>query len=162
MSPEEVARSYFDRVAARDVPGMMDHWKPGGVGDIHGVAVLTAPGTYSEWFGNLFAAFPDFRFEVLEVVADDTKAAVRWRATGSFTGDATFEGLRANGAELAVEGFDLLTVEDDKIVSNEAYMNAAEMARQLGALPPQGSAPEKAMTGLLNLKTRATEALKRR
>jgi predicted ester cyclase len=161
VTAEEVARAYFDRIAARDVPGMMELWKPGGVGNIHGVAVLEAPGAYSEWFSNLFAAFPDFAFEVLEVVADDTKAAVRWRSRGSFTGDATFEGLRANGAELDIEGFDLLTVEDDKIVSNEAYLNGAEMARQLGALPPQGSAPEKAMTGLLNLKTRAMEALKR-
>jgi steroid delta-isomerase-like uncharacterized protein len=161
MSAESVAREYFGRIAARDVPGMMEFWRPGGVGDIHGVAVLEAPGTYSEWFSNLFAAFPDFAFEVLEVVADETKAAVRWRASGSFTGDAAFEGLQANGAELEVEGFDLLTVEDGKIVSNEAYMNAAEMARQLGALPPQGSVPERAMTGLLNLKTRAAQALKR-
>ena len=33
-------------------------------------------------------------------------------------------------------------------------MNGAEMMRQLGALPPAGSAPEKAMTAALNLKTR--------
>jgi steroid delta-isomerase-like uncharacterized protein len=158
---ESVAREYFGRIAARDVDGMMALWKPGGIGNIHGVAVLTAPGTYSEWFSNLFTAFPDFAFEVLEIVADDGKAAVRWRATGSFTGDASFEGLLPNGAELEVEGFDLLTVEDGRIVSNEAYMNGAEMARQLGALPPQGSPPERAMTALLNLKTRATGLLKR-
>jgi len=33
-------------------------------------------------------------------------------------------------------------------------MNGAEMMRQLGALPAAGSAPEKAMTAALNLKTR--------
>jgi hypothetical protein len=41
-------------------------------------------------------------------------------------------------------------------------MNAADMARQLGALPPQGSLPEKAMTGALNLKTRLLGYLRSR
>ena len=36
------------------------------------------------------------------------------------------------------------------------------MARQLGALPPTDSLPEKAMLGALNLKTRIAAALKRR
>ena len=36
-----------------------------------------------------------------------------------------------------MEGFDLLTVADEKIVGNQAYLNGAEMARQLGALPPR-------------------------
>jgi hypothetical protein len=35
------------------------------------------------------------------------------------------------------------------------------MARQLGALPPAGSLPEKALTGVLNLKTRLTARFKR-
>ena len=39
---EEVARSYFERVAARDPDGMMDHWTPGGTGHIYGLAELTA------------------------------------------------------------------------------------------------------------------------
>jgi hypothetical protein len=41
-------------------------------------------------------------------------------------------------------------------------MNGAEMARQLGALPPTDSPQEKAMIAALNLKTRATRALRRR
>ena len=55
-----------------------------------------------------------------------------------------------------MQGCDVLTVRDGRIQHNDAYMNGAEMMRQLGALPPVGSAPEKAMTTVLNLKTRLT------
>ena len=88
------------------------------------------------------------------MLAVGEKAAVHWRATGSFSGSARFEGLEPNGARVDVQGCDVLTVREGKVVHNDAYMNGAEMARQLGALPPQGSGPEKAMTALLNLKTR--------
>jgi steroid delta-isomerase-like uncharacterized protein len=161
-SAEEIARSYFERVSARDVAGMMDHWEPGGIGRIFGIAELRAPDTYSEWFSNLFAAFPDFRFEVLDVVADDGQAAVQWRATGTFSGDARFEGMIATGAAVELRGCDVLTVRDGKLVSNHAYTNSADLARQLGALPPQGSTPERLMTGLLNLRTRAAAVFRRR
>ncbi len=40
-------------------------------------------------------------------------------------------------------------------------MNGAQMAQQLGALPPAGSLPERAMLAALNLKTRAARALRR-
>ena len=54
----------------------------------------------------------------------------------------------------------MLTIEDGLIVENRAYMNATEMARQLGAMPPAGSLPEKAMFGALNAKTAAVAAIR--
>jgi predicted ester cyclase len=129
---------------------------------IHGVVEMRVPDDLRAWFGNLFAAFPDFTFEILEVMATGEKAAVRWHATGTFDGSARFEGLDPNGARIDLEGCDVLTVRDGLIVRNDAYMNGAEMARQLGALPPQGSAPEKAMTAVLNLKTRLSERIRAR
>jgi steroid delta-isomerase-like uncharacterized protein len=149
-----VAREYFEAVAAQDLEAMVAPWQPGSPDVIHGVVEMRVPDDLRTWFGNLFAAFPDFRFEILEIVAAGEKAAVRWHATGTFSGSGRFEGLDPNGAGVDLEGCDVLTVRDGKIVRNDAYMNGAEMARQLGALPPAGSAPEKAMTAALNLKTR--------
>jgi steroid delta-isomerase-like uncharacterized protein len=151
-----VARSYFDAVAARDLDAMVAPWRPGSPDVIHGVVEMRVPEDLRSWFGDLFAAFPDFRFEILEVVAEGEKAAVRWHATGTFDGSGRFEGLDPNGATVDIEGCDVLTVRAGQIVRNDAYMNGAEMARQLGALPPAGSGPEKAMTAALNLKTRLT------
>ena len=158
---ESVARAYFDAVARRDVEAMAACWQPGSLDLIHGVAELRVPEDLRTWFGNLFAAFPDFRFEVLDVVTTGEKAAVRWHATGTFDGTGRFEGLLPNGGRVDVEGCDVLTVRDGLVVHNDAYMNGAEMARQLGALPPAGSLPERAMTGALNLKTRLGARLKR-
>jgi predicted ester cyclase len=149
-----VARGYFEAVARRDLDAMTAFYEPGGSGEIHGLVELEVPGTYRAWFGGLFESFPDFSFEILDVMSAGEKAAVRWRARGSFTGSARFEGLEPNGARIDVQGCDVLTIREGRIHRNDAYMNGAEMARQLGALPPQGSLPEKAMTGALNLKTR--------
>jgi steroid delta-isomerase-like uncharacterized protein len=156
-----VARAYFEAVAARDLDAMVEFYEPGGAGEIHGLVELTAPLSYRAWFANLFAAFPDFRFEILDVVAEGEKAAVRWRATGTFSGEAHFEGMAPTGARVDLSGCDMLTIRNGKIHRNDAYMNGAQMAQQLGALPPPGSLAERITLGALNFKTRLTQALRR-
>jgi predicted ester cyclase len=158
---EAVARAYFDAVARQDLDAMCAPWAPCAADVLHGVAELEAPAGVREWFGALFAAFPDFRFEVLDVMAGGEMVAVHWRATGTFDGNGRFEGLRPNGARVAIQGCDVLTVRDGFIQRNDAYLNGAEMARQLGALPPAGSAPERAMTAALNAKTALRSRLAR-
>jgi predicted ester cyclase len=157
---EQIARSYFGRVAARDPDGMMEHWTPGGQGHIDGVAELVAPDSYAAWFRSLFAAFPDWQFEVLSITAEDDRAAVHWRATGTFNGTGSFEGVLPTGASIDISGIDLLQIKDGKLIELWAYGNGMELARQLGMMPPQGSAPERAMLGALNLKTRAVNAIR--
>jgi len=151
---ESVARAYFDAVAKRDVEAMAACWQPGTLDVIHGVVEMRVPGDLRTWFGSLFASFPDFSFEVLDVVATGEKAAVRWHATGTFDGTGRFEGLLPNGGRVDIEGCDVLTVRDGLVVRNDAYMNGAEMARQLGALPPRGSFAERASAALVNLRTK--------
>jgi predicted ester cyclase len=157
-----VGRAYFEAVGRRDLDAMTEFYEPGGVGEIHGLVSLTAPDSYRVWFGSLFRAFPNFEMEILDVLATGDKVAVRWRATGTFDGTARFERLEPNGSKIDVQGCDVLTIRDGRIHHNDAYMNGAEMARQLGALPPQGSPPERALTAFLNLKTRLARKLHRR
>jgi predicted ester cyclase len=157
-----VARAYFEAVGRRDLDAMTGFYEPGGTGEIHGLVELTVPDSYRAWFGDLFRAFPDFEFEILDVMATGEKAAVRWRARGSFSGTVRFEGLEPNGARIDVQGCDVLTIRESRIQRNDAYMNGTDMARQLGALPPAGSLPEKALTAALNLKTGLVRRLHRR
>ena len=160
-STAEVARSYFEAVARQDVDAMEAHYEPGGGGPIHGLVDLKVGENYREWFETLFRAFPDWKFEILNLVAEGERAAVEWRATATFDGDARFEGLEPNGAKLDIQGCDMVTIRDGRISRIDAYASGTEIARQLGALPPQGSVAERGMTGALNLKTRATKALRR-
>jgi predicted ester cyclase len=156
-----VARSYFEAVAARDVEAMIDHWEPGRVGYLYGIAELRVPEGYRQWFGNMFRAFPDFEMNAVDIVGAGELAAVRWRATGTFTGPARFEGLAPTGARVELEGCDMLTVRDGLIRENHAYTNGAELARQLGALPPTGSLAERGLTGALNARTATAAAFRR-
>jgi steroid delta-isomerase-like uncharacterized protein len=157
----EVARSYFEAVRRRDVEAMESHYVKGPIGRIHGLVDLEVGGNYRAWFESLFRAFPDWKFEILDIVAEGDRAAVEWRATGTFSGDARFEGMEPNGAKVEVQGCDVVTIRDGKLVDNQAYTSGTEIARQLGVLPPQGSVAERGMTGALNLKTRATKLLRR-
>jgi len=160
-SAKQVATAYFDAVAAQDTEAMMELWEPGGVGYIHGIAELRAPQGYHEYFGNMFRAIPDFRFEILDMVAYGEKAAVRWRARGHFTG-GRFEGLAPTGAAVDIEGLDLLTIRDGLIRENRAYLNGTELARQLGAMPPAGSIGEKGMLAMVNARTSVVAAIRNR
>jgi steroid delta-isomerase-like uncharacterized protein len=160
-SAKQVATAYFDAIKARDVDAMVAVWKPGGTDHFYGMAELRVPEDLRAWFGNLFRAFPDFVMEVADMVAYGDKAAVRWTATGTFTGPGKFEGLTATGSRVELEGLDLLTISDGLIVENRAYTNAMEMARQMGAMPPAGSVGEKAMFGAVNARTAAAGAIQR-
>ncbi|HEY6549744.1 MAG TPA: nuclear transport factor 2 family protein, partial [Solirubrobacterales bacterium] len=95
-----VARGYFEAVGRRDVEAMTSFWEPGAPDVIHGVVDMKVPDDLRAWFGNLFASFPDFRFEILDVLTAGEKAAVRWHATGTFNGSVPFEGLMPNGGRV--------------------------------------------------------------
>ncbi|HSJ16931.1 MAG TPA: ester cyclase [Solirubrobacterales bacterium] len=151
----DVARGYFDAVAARDPQAIAGWYEPGSIDRLVGMAALRAPDEVREWFAALFAAVPDFSFEVLDLVAGGDKAAVRWRSRGTFNGTGKFEGIAPTGASLDVEGFDLLTVADAKVTSNHAYINGMDMARQMGVMPPAGSLADRAMLAATNARIAA-------
>ena len=154
MSTAEVAKRYFGALAARDVDGAVACWSPGGIDRFVGQRELVAPEGVREYFSALFAAFPDFAMEVVELTCAEDRAAVRWRATATFAGPGDFEGFAPNGAHVGIEGCDVVTVADEQIVSNHAYLDSGDVARQLGVLPPAGSPAEQRLTRLANLRTR--------
>ena len=160
-SAKQVATSYFDAIAKRDLDAMAACWEPGSLDHLYGMADLRVPEDLRAWFGNLFAAMPDFSMSVADMVAYGEKAAVRWTATGTFTGPARFEGLAPTGASVALEGLDLLTIRDGKVHENFAYTNATEIARQLGAMPPAGSMGERTMLGAVNTRTAVVSWIRR-
>ena len=156
MASADVVRRYFEAVGARDLDTALAMWAPGGVERVVGQRELTAPDGVRAQLGELHGAFPDLAWEVLDLIADGDRVAVRWRATGTFAGPGTFQGFAANGARLEMEGCDVLTLNaDQKIERLEAYVDSGDVARQLGVLPPAGSRAEQNLTKLANVRTRA-------
>jgi glyoxylase-like metal-dependent hydrolase (beta-lactamase superfamily II)/predicted ester cyclase len=142
MSTRAVAKDYFDAIARRDIERMVALWKPGGREFIRGQVDTTAPDGVRAFFTELFGAVPDFDLQVQDMVVDKGRAAVRWRATGTFCGETPFKGLDPNGARLELEGCDVLQIDDDLIVANDAFSDSMAFARQIGMMPAEGSPAE--------------------
>jgi hydroxyacylglutathione hydrolase len=151
---EEVARAYFEAHERRDLDTVAGLWEPGKTARIIGVVDLAAPDELRAYFESLYDAFPDFQIRIVSITAQDERAWVRWRLTGTFAGPGSFEGLEPTGARLSIEGADLLEVHDGRVHSLDAYTDNATIARQLGVLPPQNSTMEQRMTKATNLRTR--------
>ncbi|MGZ4295206.1 MAG: ester cyclase, partial [Solirubrobacteraceae bacterium] len=158
-STSDIAKRYFSALAAHDLDEATACWKPGAIDRLVGAQELVAPDGIRAYFGELFGAFPDFDLEVLELTTARQRTAVRWRARGTFAGPGTFQGFAPNHASLVLEGCDVVTVVDDLIVRNDAYIDSGDIARQLGLLPAAGSPAEARLTRLANLRTKALRAV---
>jgi glyoxylase-like metal-dependent hydrolase (beta-lactamase superfamily II)/predicted ester cyclase len=154
VSTSDVAKRYFSAIGAHDLDAATELWVPGSIDRFVGQQDLIAPEGVRQYFSELYAAMPDFSLEVLDLTTARNRTAVRWRARGTFAGPGFFQGLAPNGARLVLEGCDVLTVEDDKITHNDAFLDTSSIARQLGVLPPLGSAAEARLAGLANVRTR--------
>ncbi|HEX6458410.1 MAG TPA: ester cyclase [Thermoleophilaceae bacterium] len=157
----EVALASIEGVHKRDLDqivaaGHPDHYVDDfvAIGEFHGKDGVRA------FFAELFDAMPDFELTVEHVVADERTAAVKWRASGTFTG-APFQGIRATGRPVQLRGVDFFEIEDGLIRRNTVFYDGATFARQIGMLPPQGSLPDRVVLRLFNLKTRITRPFRR-
>jgi len=158
-SATDMARRYFGALSEHDLDEVAACWKPGSLERLVGQQDLVAPEGIRAYFGALFEAFPDFRLEILDCTTARGRTAVRWRAAGTFAGPGSFQGFEPNGARLELEGCDVLTVADDQIIHNDAYIDTGDLARQLGVLPPAGSPAELRLARVANLRTRVQRRL---
>jgi steroid delta-isomerase-like uncharacterized protein len=147
-----VVDDYFAALARRDVEAMASLWAPDGEEHISGQVDAVGPGGVREYFTEFFEAFPDFALEVRSTVNEGERAAVHWTAVGTHLGPLW--GVEPTGARVDFEGIDLLEVRDGLIVRNDAVADTLSIARQLGLVPPGGSAAEHRLFSVFNAKTR--------
>ncbi len=154
VAAAEIAKRYFAALNAHDLDQASALWAADAVDRFVGGEEVVGPAGVREYFTALFAAFPDFSLEVLDATSARGRTAVRWRARGTFAGPADYEGFTPNGSQIELEGCDVLTVSDDLIQHNDAYIDTGALARQLGFLPPAGSKQEQRFQKLANARTR--------
>jgi predicted ester cyclase len=159
--PKEVARGYFTAIARQDLDEALACWRPGSIDYLAPVGELLAPDGMRTYFSGVFASFPDFTYEVREMIGEGDCVAVLWRARGTFTG-RPLDGIHATGAALTAEGIDLVRVEDGLIVRIDSFWDDAATGRQIGLLPPRGSGQERLLIALFNLRMRLAPMLRRR
>lgn len=156
-SRTEIAKRYFHALNQHDLEAAGRCWAESGIDRLVGEEEVLGPAGVRQYFRELLAAFPDFSIEVLDATSSRQRTAVRWRAKATFAGPASYRGIEPNGARIEIEGCDVLTIDDDLIQLGDAYLNAADLARQLGVLPPAGSASEARLVRLTNLRTKLRE-----
>ena len=161
-SAATVAKAYMAAIGAQRIDDALTYWDPDGRDNLVGLAELTGHAEIRAYFTDLFKAMPDLKLEILSTSTTGETSAVRWRGTATFDGTGRFQGLAPNGRRIEIEGCDVFIVRDGLIRENNAYINGMDLAQQLGALPPAGSAPEKAMLGAINAATAARKRLAER
>ncbi|GAC1514960.1 MAG: hypothetical protein NVS2B16_22520 [Chloroflexota bacterium] len=80
----------------------------------------------------LRGAFPDWRSQVEELVAEDDRVAEWW--TGLGTHRADFQGIPATGRQVAVPGTVFYRIGAGRIVEFRGQFDRLSMMEQLGAL----------------------------
>jgi len=153
-TPTEIVTRYFRALSDHDLETAGALWAPAGVDRFVGQRDVVGPDGVRGHFRELLGAFPDFRLELLEMIGEGGRVTARWAARGTFAGPGSFQGFAPNGAQIEIEGCDVLRIEDGLIVHNDAYLDTGELARQLGLLPAAGSAAEAGLARLANLRTR--------
>ena len=154
-----MATRYFEAIDARDLDAAVAMWADGGRENVRGQVDVTAPDGVRDYIGELLGAVPDLRFEIVSTTTQDERCGVQWRLTGTFAGPGSLSGIAPTGDPMVIEGFDLLTVRDGLIESNDAYPDSIALPRQLGMMPPQGSTADQRLTSAFNAKTRLTSRL---
>ncbi len=156
---ESIARRYFAAIDARDLEQAVSLWAQDGRENVRGQVDTRAPEGVREFIGALIDAIPDLSMQIVSTTTEADRCGVQWRLTGTFAGPGSFAGVAPTGNPIELEGFDLITVRDGLIESNDAFSDSMTFARQIGMLPPQGSGAEQRMTGAFNAKTRLTARL---
>jgi predicted ester cyclase len=86
-------------------------------------------------FAEFRTAFPDWREEIVALVAEEDTVAGRFRCSGTHLGE--FLGEAPTGKRMEVEEVFFLRTEDGKFVDFWALEDSMGRMRQLGLLPPR-------------------------
>jgi steroid delta-isomerase-like uncharacterized protein len=106
---------------------------------------------------NIWRAFPDMRLE-----RDDgpfphphaPRFSMAWRASGTHQGPIDPPGLAATGRRVEIAVREIGELRDGLLCRLQIVLDMAELMRQLGVLPAQGSAGERAMVAMQRLQAK--------
>ena len=159
VSNAELVRWTFDNINRRDSSVLRQVWTAETVVRFPD-RTCNGADEIAAYFDEAFAAMPDWHMEVVSIAAQDDDVFVHWHLTGTHNGPLL--GIEPTGKPLAVDGMDHFVVRNGKVVSNFVIFDQMQYARQIGMMPPDGSAADKAVKRLFNVRTTVAQRLARR
>lgn len=112
------------------------------------------------YFQSAFDGLPDWSMDVRSIGSQGDDVYMHWHLRGTHGGPLL--GIDPTGRALAIDGLDHFVVRDGKVVSNFVVFDQMQYARQIGMMPPDGSAGDKALKAAFNARTKVADRLKRR
>ena len=85
--------------------------------------------------GALYTAFPDLKWTIEDMIAEEDKVVVRFRASGTQKG--AFLGIPPTEKPINITGVAIYRIAGGKITEDWAFMDTLGVMRQLGILPGQ-------------------------
>jgi steroid delta-isomerase-like uncharacterized protein len=92
--------------------------------------------THKQFFTTFTSSFPDLRHEIVDMVAEVDKVAVRFNVTGTHKGE--LQGIPPTGKKVAFIAMDFITLMDNKITEDWLSVDMMGLMQQIGAIsaPP--------------------------
>jgi steroid delta-isomerase-like uncharacterized protein len=87
----------------------------------------------AEGLSRLYAGFPDLKRTQHDIIVDGDRAAYRWEATGTHSGE--YMGVRATGRPITAQGIVMCRFENGQIAEEWASWNKASLLHDLGIIP---------------------------
>jgi len=94
------------------------------------------PEAYKREVARFVTGFPDLRFTVEDMVAENDKVAVSWTISGTHKGE--FRGISPTGKKVSVEGITINHIADGKIMDSYVSPDYLGLLQQLGVAPAFG------------------------
>ena len=155
----ELIRWAFEILNTHDVAPLKSFWTSS-TRERFPNATCVGPQEIGAYFEATFAALPDFHVEIVGLAEQGDEVFVRWRITGTHSG-AAWQGITPTGKPLQLDGIDHFVVRDGKVESNFVVFDQLQFARQIGMMPADGSAADRALKTAFNGKTQLLERIKR-
>jgi steroid delta-isomerase-like uncharacterized protein len=88
--------------------------------------------THKQFFTAFTSSFPDLRHEIVDLVAEEDKVAVRFNVTGTHKGE--FQEIPPTGKKVSCIAVDFITLRDNKIVEDWVSVDMMGLMQQIGAI----------------------------
>jgi ketosteroid isomerase-like protein len=157
-SNAELIRWSFDRLNKGDIASLRQVWT---AETVERFPDRTCRGTeeIAAYFEDALGAISDWHMEVISVVEQGDDVFVHWHLTGTHTGPLL--GIEPTGKSLSIDGMDHFVLRDGRVVSNFVVFDQMQYARQIGMMPPDGSAADRALKAAFNARTKLAAKLRR-
>jgi steroid delta-isomerase-like uncharacterized protein len=80
-----------------------------------------------------YSAFPDLRHNIVDMVAEGDKVAIRLNVTGTHKGE--LQGIPPTGKQVSFTAMDFITLMDGKVAEEWVNADIMGLMQQIGAIP---------------------------